>query len=33
VTGLGQNVADFHTYLVWLITAISLFVLGFWSRS
>jgi cytochrome c oxidase subunit 2 len=26
VTSLGQNVADFHTYLVWLITIISLFV-------
>lgn len=28
VTGLGQNVADFHTYLVWLIAIVSLFVLG-----
>ncbi|MFC4175390.1 cytochrome c oxidase subunit II [Microvirga sp. GCM10011540] len=28
VTELGQNVSDFHTYLVWLITAICLFVLA-----
>jgi cytochrome c oxidase subunit 2 len=28
VTELGQNVSNFHTYLVWLITAICLFVLA-----
>lgn len=28
VTELGQNVSDFHTYLVWLITAICVFVLA-----
>jgi cytochrome c oxidase subunit II len=28
VTELGQSVSDFHTYLVWLITAICLFVLA-----
>ncbi len=28
VTELGQSVSNFHTYLVWLITAICLFVLA-----
>jgi cytochrome c oxidase subunit II len=28
VTELGHNVASFHTYLVWLISVICLFVLG-----
>lgn len=28
VTELGQNVSNFHTYLVWLIAAICLFVLA-----
>src|SRR5918998_3119448 len=28
VTELGQSVSDFHTYLVWLIAAICLFVLA-----
>jgi cytochrome c oxidase subunit 2 len=28
VTGLGQQVSDFHTYLLWLITGICLFVLA-----
>jgi cytochrome c oxidase subunit 2 len=28
VTELGQSVSNFHTYLVWIITVICLFVLG-----
>ncbi|WP_112663269.1 cytochrome c oxidase subunit II [Microvirga flavescens] len=28
VTEVGQNLSTFHTYLVWIITAVSVFVLG-----